>query len=502
MKQARLAPQAPAARAPREKLTLGRKPAAAPPPIAAPPVPANDVPRSVPQVFPLRLLRRAPENVRHTRIDEACEEMADDIDAHGLLQSLIGYLDGEYVEIVGGGRRLKGCRILKARGRIDDDFPVPVLIRDREEAEELSLAENLQQKTMSPVDEFFGFAKLMKRGDTSPGALAKRFGWTERLVRQRLRLAELAKPVLDALADRQITLDAAMAYATSQDKALQADVFEVQTKRGRTAHDPAGVRHSLRMKGVDTADRLYRFVGAEKYEREGGRYEDDLFVEAGKDRVLAQPFLVETIADGMVDFQAMRLLDELRRDERWSPAITGFVKVPDLRLHDFGTAQPMRPPAGFVLVERAESDKLWRTIRNNGFNVHVVVGIDDAGELAVARRYAFVPAGQKTAVEKPALVEVAADRERGAAAEREREIIRWSRRLAVPPTAGTPLEGRAFWPTPGYDHQVPETIDDRRGFLVSMMVFVSDGEIAAQRKAAAAEVDRRIAAREQAGAAA
>ena len=444
---------------------------------------------SVPLVFPVCRLRRAAENVRHTRVDEGCEELADDIQAHGLLQSLIGYMDGQHVEVVGGGRRLKALRIVRSRGLIDDDFPVPVLIRDADEAIELSLAENLQQRTMSPVDEFLAFQKLMEGGGTSPAELAKRFGWTERLVKQRLRLADLARPVLDALAEREITLDAAMAYATSQDKSLQADVFGVQAKRGRTAHDPSGVRHALRMKGIDTGDRLFKFVGAERYEREGGDYEDDLFNEAGTERVLAKPFLLETLANTMADFQATRLVDALRSDDRWSPAIAGFVKVSDLRLHSYGTIEKPRPPAGFVLVERAESERLWRTIRNNGFTVHVLVGIDVVGELIADPRYAFVPIAQKTAVEKPALIDTAEDSERSTASERERRIIHWSRRLAVPPFAGTPFEGRVFWPPIGEDRVRAETIDGAPGYLVPVFVFVTQDQVAAARKEAVAKVD-------------
>jgi len=488
MTQARTAEKPVAPRKPREILKLGRKPTAA----AA--TPMTIVP-SAPRLFPLGQLMRAAENVRHTRIEEGCEQLADDIQAHGLLQSLIGYEDGGHVEIVGGGRRLKSMRILKHRGLIDDSFLVPVLIRGIEEAVELSLAENLQQRTMSPVDEFLAFSKLMESGTSSSADLAKRFGFSERVVKQRLRLAELAPEVLSALAEREITLDAAMAYATSQDRVLQGEVFAVQSKRGRTAHDPASIRHSLRMKGLDTADPLFRFVGADIYARDGGTYEDDLFNEPSKDRVLAQPFVLETAANTMVDFQSFRLVEELKQDEAWAPTIVGYVKVPTLRLHSFGTVEKLRAPAGFVLIERADHQKLWRTVRNNGFNVHVVVGIDVAGQLIADPRYAFVPIAQKTAIDKPALVEVAVDREREAVAYREREIIRWSRRLAVGPFAGTTFEGRTFWPEANSDRQIAATIAGVTGFMVGVQIFVPDEQITAHRKAAIAHVDQMIAAR-------
>lgn len=488
MKQATI-PEKPLASSPRrEILKLGRKPGATATPVVM-------LVPSAPRLFPLGQLMRAAENVRHTRIEEGCDQLADDIQAHGLLQSLIGYEDGGHVEIVGGGRRLKSLRIVKQRGLIDDTFLVPVLIRGIDEAVELSLAENLQQRTMSPVDEFLAFSKLMQPGTSSAADLAKRFGFSERVVKQRLRLAELVPEVLNALAERQITLDAAMAYATSQDPVLQLEVFENQAKRGRTAHDPAGIRHSLRMKGLDTADPLFRFVGPEIYARDGGTYEDDLFIEPGKDRVLAQPFVLETAANTMVDFQAMRLLEELKANDAWAPTIVGYVKVPTLRLHSFGTMEKLRPPVGFVMIQRADHPKLWRTVRNNGFNVHVVVGIDAEGQLIADPRFAFVPIAQRAAIDRPALVDVAADREREAAAYREREIIRWSRRLAVGPFAGTPLEGRVFWPEASSDRQLASNVAGVDGFMVGMQVFVPADQVPAHRKAAISHVDQMIAAR-------
>src|SRR3546814_20483247 len=78
---------------------------------------------------------RAPENVRQTNKAVDVESLADDIAAHGLLQSLIGYagdtdIDAAAVYIVGGGRRLQALQLLRERGAIDDSFAVPVLLRD------------------------------------------------------------------------------------------------------------------------------------------------------------------------------------------------------------------------------------------------------------------------------------------------------------------------------------------------------------------------------------
>ena len=254
--------------APRPKLTIG-----GPKPVAVAVIP------SAPRPFPLRSLVRAPENVRRTRVDEDVSSLADDIRAHGLLQSLIGYDGGAdgTVHIVGGGRRLQALDSLMFDGVIDGEFPVPVLIRDREHAVELSLAENLQQRTMSPVDEVFAFKALVDTGHHSPTDLAKRFGFSERVVKQRLRLADLAPEILDALAERKITLDSAMAYASTQDRTVQLETFSAESKRSWNAHTPHSIRQMVDAKGMRDTHPIARFVGPEAYEARGGGYEDDLF---------------------------------------------------------------------------------------------------------------------------------------------------------------------------------------------------------------------------------
>ncbi|KQN00540.1 ParB/RepB/Spo0J family partition protein [Sphingomonas sp. Leaf25] len=466
---------------------------------------------SAPEIFPLRRLMRASENVRRIRHDEDVEEMAASLRSYGLLQSLIGYIDPSIdpegrrgrplVYIAGGGRRLQGLNTLMWDGDLSGDFPVPVLIRDRELAIELSLIENIQQRTMSPVDEVFAFRALVDTGHHTPEDLAKRFGISERVVRQRLRLAELDSEILDALADKRITLDSATAYAATQDRVLQKAIFEAQSKRSWDAHSVRNIRHAVDLKGMRTSHPVFRFVGADEYEARGGGYEDDLFRDdvGGVTRVLTDPLLLETIAAERIEAAMPAYLAGLRARDDLSPTIEGHVVVPGLTLMSFGHAGSLPLPPALVAVTRPEAAPLWRAIRDGDVPARVLVGIDGDGTLSMAPTTAIVAKGQRAALAATnAAVAVPTISEAQAAEmERVRGVLRHARRLAVhalggePLFAGTPLEGRVYWSDrPVYDEQ----IDGVWGSPVPVTIFITEAEIAAQRKAAEARYRDELAA--------
>lgn len=445
---------------------------------------------SAPQIVPLHQLQRAPENVRHTRVDEDVAGLADDIIAHGLLQSLIGYKDRDMVHIVGGGRRLQALRFIEDAGLIDRTFPVPVLIRDAAEAVELSLAENLQQRTMSPVDEFFAFKALMDTGTHSPAGLAKRFGFSERVVKQRLRLADLAPPILDALAAREITIDAAMAYASSQDTDLQAEVFKIEKKRNWDAHRTSNIRHGLSMKGMRTDNPVFTFVSAARYEAMGGGYEDDLFNEKDAEKIVASPMMAQELAGAKIEHRMPSMLMDARRRADLAPSIDGYVVSPNLRIQSWGNADAKAPP-GMVRVEKYAHEPLWRRIRDTGVSVHVLVGIDNDGALVIYPGIVFVAKEQRNTIDPQVVPAPAASASADAIRhqadwEREDGIERWARRLAIGPFAGTPLDGRAYWPNgeDDYDETHAATIDGVEGVLVHVNVFVTNDQVAASKEEA------------------
>ena len=182
--------------------------------------------------IPLSRLALAPENVRKTPADESAQaQLSASIRAHGLLENLVARPDGadedgnERFAVVAGGRRLAALQALADDGALDADHPVPCRVAPDANGGELSLAENVVRVAMHPADQVVAFTALARDG-ASVAAIAARFGVSERLVEQRLRLGNAAPELLDAYRDGAIGLETLKAFAVTPDTERQLAAWE------------------------------------------------------------------------------------------------------------------------------------------------------------------------------------------------------------------------------------------------------------------------------------
>ena len=172
--------------------------------------------------IPLNKLAAWPGNVRKTGADTGLAELSASIAAHGLLQSLVvrKHKKGKYA-VVAGRRRLMALTALAEAGTIASDAPIPChVIAGDANATEISLAENAVREQMHPADEFDAFLALIESG-TPPADIAARFGVTETVVQQRLKLARVSPVIIAAYRRGEITLAHVMAFAVTDDHAAQ-----------------------------------------------------------------------------------------------------------------------------------------------------------------------------------------------------------------------------------------------------------------------------------------
>ncbi|WP_404479070.1 ParB/RepB/Spo0J family partition protein [Novosphingobium sp. BL-52-GroH] len=250
-------------------------------------------------------------NVR-TRGEDLIEQFAADISARGILQNLVVASvkkpRGSY-GVIAGSRRFRALKLLAERGEINEaeyDVPVLILTGSNDELSEASLAENFHHLNMSPADECRAFQHCLGQGGDID-AVAKRFGITRRFVEGRLRLANLAEPIFEALRSSEMTLDMAKAYASTESHERQLMVWNSYGANSDYVSADT-IRRVIANESMKSTDPVARLVGEEAYTAAGGKVDRDLFSDNG-DR-WTNPEIAQTLAAAAMEAEAKRIGEE------------------------------------------------------------------------------------------------------------------------------------------------------------------------------------------------
>lgn len=259
----------------------------------------------------LSQLRLSPLNVR-TGKAPAIESLAQDIAAHGIIQSLSVYEEGGKYHVFAGGRRFRALQRLRKDKIIGGSYEVPVIIRSIKEAHELSLSENVAREAMHVADCVIAYGKLRDELGMEAEQIALRFGVAVDYVRRVLKLSALAPSCLALLAKDEISVRTAQALTLTDDHEVQEQLVK------QFGDSDWQIRKALTLSKLDTSNGLFQFVGAEAYAQAGGSITRDLF--NAKDEGFADsPELLMQLATSKLD----RLADEARA-EGWQKIQTGF----------------------------------------------------------------------------------------------------------------------------------------------------------------------------------
>lgn len=244
----------------------------------------------------LAKLKLSPINVR-TSDNLEIEPLAAGIAAKGVLQNLLVTPSGRsktVFEVFDGGRRLRALQLLAADGTIDAetyDVPVKVIKAPDAELSETSLLANFTQLRLTPAEECRAFQHFVGEGRNIT-EVARIFGQTVRFVEGRLRLASLAAPIFDALADGTLTLEKAKAYASTESYEKQLRAFETYGRHDYYNADT--IRRAIAGDAMRSTDPVALLIGRTAYEAAGGRVDPDLFTVDG-DRWI-DPEIAERVA--------------------------------------------------------------------------------------------------------------------------------------------------------------------------------------------------------------
>lgn len=260
-------------------------------------------------------------NPRCSAAPEDIDELVASIEACGLLQPLVATdLNGLGVGVLDGRRRLAALLRLQAEGKWGQTAPA-VMRADDGSLTTVAVAAQVQRVALSPAQEARAFGRMLgdalarprERASASDdivttraeavAGIAKAFGVGVRHVEQRLTLAGLHAPILDALDRGKIDLDVAKAYARA-DANLQAKVWE---KTGPTSQ-PFTIKQALDKASLDAGDALAVFVGEAAYVAAGGQVVRDFFGAeddgAWADRKLAVKLAQQKLDDAKARVEA------------------------------------------------------------------------------------------------------------------------------------------------------------------------------------------------------
>jgi len=308
------------------------------------------------QSVKVKNLSLSKDNVRKSNRDLDIESFAATIAAHGLLQNLVvtPLKKNGHFTVKAGGRRLRALQHLIATGVLPADHEVPALVlADDADSTEASLAENFGRLPMNPADEATAFNHFIDKG-ASAEDVAKRFGVTTRFVEQRVRLAELAPCIFQALAAGEISLGVAQAYAVTGDTDRQARVFE-QMKSAYYGNQPDNIRRAILNGTVKANDAKARFVGRDAYLAAGGRIEGDLFASEGDENWIDVE-LLEDLAAQKLEAAAVELAESQGLAFVTPVTATHVPYDTERQLHEYhATARPLTE-AEQVRVEALEME--------------------------------------------------------------------------------------------------------------------------------------------------
>ena len=271
------------------------------------------------QTVPLAHLFLAPENVRTTPPSKSAQaELKASVYNHGLLENLVVRAadparDGSpRFAVLAGGRRLSVLEDLASEDKVPADHPIPCIIASSDTpAEEISLAENTVRLAMHPADQVTAFSKLLDAG-ASVSEVATRFGVSQRLVKQRMRLGNAAPEIIQAYRDERIDMETLQAFSLTTDHARQMAVWE---QLSGMAYRPNAyqVERLLTAERVPSGAAVATFVGINAYKAAGGTFLRDLF-STRSNTWLDNPDLLNELAMNKLTKEA----DKLAADWNWA----------------------------------------------------------------------------------------------------------------------------------------------------------------------------------------
>jgi ParB family chromosome partitioning protein len=167
---------------------------------------------SIIEQIEMKIIRNSSFAVRDKfqRFTEDDESLVNSIREHGLIQPILIRPVSQGFEIVAGHRRYQACKSLRWRF-------IPCKIREMtdKQAFEIQLTENIQRKSMDPIEEAEAFRRyVIDFGWGGVSDLAKKIGKSEEYVSHRIQLLKLSEEIKNKISFRRLNVSKAIEIST------------------------------------------------------------------------------------------------------------------------------------------------------------------------------------------------------------------------------------------------------------------------------------------------
>ena len=189
---------------------------------------------------PLESVSPNPDQPRTNFKQEEIEELAASIDKDGLLQPiLVRPIGTNKYQIIAGERRWQACRSVGMK-----TVPIRIKEADDDQALELALVENIQRSDLNPIEEAYGYRRMMERRNLTQSEVAQAMSKGRSTVANALRLLELPEEAQQLLFEEKISAGHARA------------ILSIPSKEGRLKLTQKLVEEKLSVREAEAIARL------------------------------------------------------------------------------------------------------------------------------------------------------------------------------------------------------------------------------------------------------
>lgn len=215
-------------------------------------------PKSVKPSLPEQVIERDEEEVDIEKVhpnpnqprtsfkQEEIEELAESIKKNGLLQPILVRKADDGYEIIAGERRWQACKIAGMK-------KIPIRVREASDDESIVLAliENIQRSDLNPIEEAYGYRRMMERGKMSQTQVAQAVSKGRSTIANSLRLLELPEEAQQLLFEEKITAGHARAILSVPDKEGKAKLTDKIVKDGLSVRETEAIARLMSSKKDD-----------------------------------------------------------------------------------------------------------------------------------------------------------------------------------------------------------------------------------------------------------